>query len=89
MEGFVLKPFPYGDTEKTGFVHQLHAGAARLRPAVEDVPPWDAGTSRVIPESAHDACKSDDGINDPFFRQSLPPVFLSEAYPDRYGKIPG
>lgn len=31
MEGFVLKPFPYGDTEKTGFVHQLHAGATWMK----------------------------------------------------------
>ena len=37
MEGFVLKPFPYGDTEKTGFVHQLHAGATWMKHPLEDV----------------------------------------------------
>lgn len=66
MEGFVLKPFPYGDAEKTGFVHQLHAGATWMKHPLEDVSQRCDRTPQIVPEFGNDENRFDKYIKSIF-----------------------
>ena len=71
MEGFVLKPFPYGDTEKTGYVHQLHAGATWMKHPLEDVSQRCDRTPQIVPEFGNDENRFDKYIKSIFSEKHI------------------